>query len=116
MAKTGGLDPFSVYIPPLLMQPIVENAIVHGLSPKQGDKKLVLNVKKTNGHICITVEDNGIGRNASARIAKVSTGKGLRFTKERLDLISEKYGAEYKLDIHDMENEGTRVEVCFLDE
>jgi peroxiredoxin len=118
-----GIDPFSVYIPPLLLQPLVENSIVHGLSQKTGNRKLLVDVKRGNGQIFISVEDNGIGREASGSISKVSTGKGIGFTKERLDLITEKYGTQYQFNIYDLnkstetvEEKGTKVEICFVEE
>ena len=94
-----------------------------GLSQKTGNRKLVVDVKRKNGQIRISVEDNGIGREASAGIVKVSTGKGIGFTKERLDLIAEKYGTQYQFNIYDLNNttekaeeKGTKVEICFVED
>jgi ligand-binding sensor domain-containing protein len=49
-------------VPPMLLQPFAENAILHGLMPKAGDKKLFIGCRLLQGAIEITIDDNGIGR------------------------------------------------------
>lgn len=48
-------------LPRLLLQPIVENAIIHGLEPKMGGGRLVISGNYEGEHVCLTVEDNGVG-------------------------------------------------------
>ncbi|MEO6719442.1 MAG: histidine kinase [Ferruginibacter sp.] len=55
-------DLFEARIPPMLLQPFAENAILHGLMPKAGDKKLLISCKLVNGSAEIIIDDNGIGR------------------------------------------------------
>ena len=115
------VDIYAVFIPPLLLQPLVENAIIHGLAPKADDKRLVLQFKSRPDFVCITIEDNGVGRKLAAMNKKSGTGKGLKFSRERLDLMKEKFKVDYKMKITDLESPdgeplGTRVEICISDE
>ncbi|MDB2462987.1 histidine kinase [Algibacter sp.] len=87
-----------VKIPPLILQPFLENAIWHGLSSKKENKKIKISISKYNaGFVEITIEDNGIGRRASAKIkaekAIQRKSVGIQLTKERLDRF-----VKYKLD------------------
>lgn len=55
-------DLLDARVPPMLLQPFVENAILHGLMPKNGDKKLLIACSHVNESIEIIIDDNGIGR------------------------------------------------------
>ncbi len=115
------IDNFSIFLPPLILQPLVENAILHGLAPKSSDRKLEIDIQQKNDHdICISVIDNGVGRN-SAEHKSSSNGKGIHFSRERLNLLSDKYGQKYKMLIEDLktddgEPKGTKVQICFPEE
>lgn len=79
----------NIKVPPLVLQPFLENALWHGLSSKKGKKEVSITVHQpSNGFIRIDIEDNGIGRNASAKIkAQKSLQRksiGIELTKERL--------------------------------
>ncbi|GAB3497103.1 hypothetical protein GCM10027341_16910 [Spirosoma knui] len=54
-------------LPPMLLQPYVENAIWHGLMPKEGEKRLIISARVDQQHIICTIEDNGVGRAFSPR-------------------------------------------------
>ncbi|GAB3951259.1 hypothetical protein GCM10028805_31010 [Spirosoma harenae] len=54
-------------LPPMLLQPYVENAIWHGLMPKEGDKKLTISAYVEDDHIVCLIEDNGVGRSFAPR-------------------------------------------------
>ena len=76
-------------LPPLILQPFVENALWHGLSKKPGDKMLTISVSQTNNHLICAVEDNGIGRANSAVLKKQTSNnlyssKGVAITVKRL--------------------------------
>ena len=119
--KDENIDFYSTFIPPLLLQPLVENAIIHGLAHKEGDKLLQLKIMPNNNKLCIEIIDNGIGRQASAKISKATTGKGLHYSKERLRIISEKQREDYSLVVSDVFTEqsivnGTKAVVCFSEE
>ncbi len=115
------IDIYAIFIPPMLLQPIVENAIIHGLASKEDDKQLKLAIYQQKDFIHIEIIDNGIGRKASQELTKDTTGKGTSFTKERLTLIQKKYGTIYQMNILDQHNAqqeaiGTKVEIIVEDE
>ena len=110
-----------IFIPPLLLQPIIENAIWHGLMPLEDREGfLLLKVDKTDYTVIITIEDNGIGRKKSAEIkaGKIShkTSKGIFMTKNRIDLFNQKHMEQIKIVTTDLIDNnqkplGTRVEI-----
>ena len=98
----------------MLLQPIIENAILHGLAPITGEKTLSLNIYKCEKLICIEIKDNGIGRVASQETQTNGTGKGTSFTNERLQLMSEKTKSFCDMSISDLQDDnqqpcGTKV-------
>lgn len=108
-----------IKIPSLALQPFLENALWHGLSPKDGDKKIRLAVtNEKNGHITIAIEDNGIGR-AAAEVNKENRvlkrkSVGIDITKERLANFAKDYQNNFDVEIVDLFDEtgnsrGTRV-------
>ena len=99
----------STMIPPMLLQPIIENAFVHGLLGKKEGGKLIISFTKDDGTIVCSIKDNGIGR-AMAKINKdkrVHKDKsfGLNITKERLNLIGLSYAKHIGLKLIDLKNE-----------
>lgn len=71
-------------IPPLLLQPIVENAIIHGLMPKKThDGFITITLRETSTHITVSIRDNGKGYRAELAAAK-QTSFGLNIVKQRL--------------------------------
>ncbi len=101
------IDVDQIKIPSLALQPFLENALWHGLSPKEGEKKIHLNVgKKTNGHATISIEDNGVGR-AAAEINKENRvlkrkSVGIDITKERLANFAKDYQNNFEVEIVDL--------------
>lgn len=113
------VNPQEVDIPPMLIQPFVENAIWHGLMHKAGKGKVELNVTKDDGLLKFTIQDNGIGRQKAAEHRKATPGKksmGMNITKDRIDIINKIYEANTRVAITDLADErgqaaGTRVEL-----
>lgn len=110
------IDTSGIKIPPMLIQPFVENAIWHGLMPKtEGEKKLMLSFTGTEEAIICKVEDNGIGRKNSAALKnkKQGTSLGTVLTFNRvanINLLENK--TRYAIEITDKENdEGTLVTI-----
>lgn len=86
-----GLDTENILLPSLLLQPLVENAIHHGLQPKEEKGTLWLSFKKTNNEdtIIIVIEDDGIGRIKAKQFAKNSLDKRESFGSNLIeDLIT----------------------------
>jgi len=78
----------TIKIPPLVLQPFIENAIWHGLALKKGLKKITMNISIVNRILKIQIIDNGIGRHVAAqyKAAKLveKESQGINLTKERL--------------------------------
>lgn len=101
------INPASVKIPSLILQPFLENSLWHGLSTKRGPKKVVLRITRDKpGYITISIRDNGIGREASRKIKEHRTLKskslGIPITEERLTYFSRLSQNEYELAIEDL--------------
>jgi LytS/YehU family sensor histidine kinase len=88
-----GLDTESIEIPSLLIQPYVENAIVHGLYNKMSAGRLRISVCKKEQSVLFEIQDNGIGRSAALKLREGAfpehKSMGIKLTEERLRLINE---------------------------
>ncbi|MGE3840252.1 MAG: sensor histidine kinase [Vicinamibacterales bacterium] len=100
------IDPASlgVLVPSLILQPLVENSLKHGLAPKIGDGLLTIRSRVERGHAIIEVIDNGLGMPPERLEPSADAGIGLRNVNERLHVI---YGANYRLHLHSVPGEGT---------
>jgi two-component system LytT family sensor kinase len=75
-------------VPSLILQPLVENSIKHGLGPKVGENQLTIRARKQTNYLELTVEDNGVGANRHKRLGgRPSIGMGLRNVEERLQTV-----------------------------
>lgn len=87
------VDLSMVFIPPMLIQPFVENAIKHGLLHKGGSKELTIDFQLQDNRLVVTINDNGIGREASAFInlnnRVKSAGFATKATDERINLFNQ---------------------------
>ncbi|WP_046758332.1 ligand-binding sensor domain-containing protein [Kordia jejudonensis] len=87
---TSELDPEEVLIPPMLIQPFVENAIRHGIMPLQRPGELKVHFKTDNHFLYATITDNGIGINQSQQNKKSTDHQSmaLQVTKERIESLA----------------------------
>ena len=101
-------------MPKLLLQPVVENAIEHGLDEKEdGDKKIFLSFKGKGDDVEITVRDNGLGmeqEKAETLVTYQAKGYGLKNVNDRIRLL---YGENYGIHIFSSPDEGTTVIMKF---
>ncbi len=85
-------DPAGIFIPPLLLQPFVENAIWHGLMHKKENGLLTILFRRENNILYCTIRDNGVGRAVAAAARSKSSqshkSMGIKITRERLALIN----------------------------
>lgn len=104
------LNTDTIKLPPLVLQPFIENAIWHGLSPKEeGKKEIILSAKKIKNELIeISITDNGIGREAALEIKKNKSLKrksvGIELTKERLTTYCNEYLTEFSLTYYDLKD------------
>ncbi|SHJ32075.1 two-component system, sensor histidine kinase YesM [Clostridium amylolyticum] len=111
-------DILNLYIPKLTVEPIVENAIIHGVENSVDNLTLEVNVYRVKGDLCIEIIDNGIGFDVNKVINEthddvtkrnIERDKiGLKNTDQRLKLI---YGEKYGLIINSCINKGTNIKV-----
>jgi len=106
-------------VPPLIIQPFVENAIHHGLMNKPGNnRQLTVDIRYEKEYIRYVIEDNGIGRKKAAKLKAINRPEhipyGIDISKRRVDLYNNN-GKEHSISITDLEinNQpaGTRVEL-----
>jgi hypothetical protein len=114
------IDEESTSIPPLILQPFVENAIWHGLHFKEEPGHINIFIRKINNDLICTVEDNGIGRDLSKKVKQPMLMKkeslGMKLTEERLKILSELKKVKANFNITDLFNSnnkpsGTRIDV-----
>ncbi len=113
-----GVNPETVEIPPMLIQPYIENAVWHGLRYKDSKGHLNLTMKKVSDGLQVEITDDGIGRKKSAALKtenqKKQTSTGLKNIEQRLAIINKVYNASYTVKIEDVaqaEETGTRVTI-----
>lgn len=114
------LNPENVYIPPMLIQPLIENAIIHGLVSKVNDGLITVRFIHHDRYYLCRIEDNGIGREASSMNKPVfdqgikKKSLGLKIVIERLRILNELYKTNAELRIIDIASDnkkGTVVEI-----
>lgn len=93
-------------IPPLILQPFVENAIWHGLKPSLKATKKLLLIFDTSDSLEIVIEDNGIGRKESAKNKKMHNSMGTNIVQDRLTLYNHLNDHSINLKITDLEKDG----------
>lgn len=116
------LDVANWKIPPFILQPYVENAIIHGLRHKEGTGCLILKLSCIDNQILCSVEDNGIGREKSGIINKDTRkghiSMGSKITDNRINMINSLHHFNISMKYSDLQNEtgqatGTRVDFVF---
>jgi two-component system, LytTR family, sensor kinase len=100
------LDITEIKIPPMLVQPFVENAIWHGLMPKHGERKVAIQFILNGDILECLITDNGIGREAAARLKeKANTSyqsKGMTIVNERMKILRQQYQQPFEVVVADM--------------
>jgi sensor histidine kinase YesM len=105
-----GVETHRWLVPPLILQPYVENAIGHGLAPKTGVKKLLVEIAKSGNNISFTIRDNGVGRSFSKKISNLKDSKhksvAMELTRKRINLAGENKTGDENIEIIDLEEAG----------
>ena len=109
---TNGLDQFK--IPPMMIQPIVENAILHGLSKRNVGGKLAVRFEMSSDALIVIVEDNGIGiQEKNFHESKGHRSFGTQITRERMEIYEKNFNQHFSWKVErvtdDTEFPGTRV-------
>lgn len=107
-------------IPPMLLQPFVENAIWHGIQHKKYEGEVIVRIGRNEQHLICEIEDNGIGRKAAREIQentnRVHRSLGMKITKDRIQMMNETQGVPARIEIIDLYGaagiaQGTKVTV-----
>jgi hypothetical protein len=110
------ITPQNTFIPNMIVQPFIENAILHGMSPlRTYDGLITLNFSIKNENLSIKITDNGFGKNDSEKNSR-HVSKGIKMIKERLEYMSNKNPDKtFRLSetavFPDLERKGHRVEI-----
>src|SRR5258708_1819101 len=112
-----------ILIPPMLIQPYVENSMRHGLRHKtDGPGHILIRFMFLEGRLAVLIDDDGVGREKAARYKTREhieyQSKGMSLTADRVRLINSVYGDNIKIEVTDLKNEeeqpaGTRVVIQF---
>ncbi|CAN5687279.1 hypothetical protein BH11BAC1_BH11BAC1_29400 [soil metagenome] len=111
------LDTEHILVPPMLLQPFIENSIEHGFKNKEGKGKIDVRIYRNRDTLKLEVVDNGIGRLASEKMKDREGMHGslaMSITRERIEALNRKSARKITLDILDLSNEsnepaGTKV-------
>jgi two-component system LytT family sensor kinase len=106
-------DTLDVVVPSMLLQPLIENSIKHGLEPRIGGGTVTLRSRIVEGRLLLEVEDDGVGTEPGGPIAapvsglvQEGSGIGMRNVRERLQVL---YGDEAQVEMVSRPGRGTRV-------
>jgi len=116
-------DLTAYYIPPMILQPFVENSVRHGLRFRKDKNGVVtITVKREGDYLLCILEDNGIGRKAAMQYKSVQPinyqYKGLSLTADRIEMFNREHAQKIRMWIDDLEDNfhnplGTRVTIYF---
>lgn len=93
-------------VPRLLLQPLVENAITHGIAPRSGPGTVVISATREADSLCLEIQDDGVGPAAGVKV-HLRGGVGLSTTRDRLDCL---YGAAHQIEFSE-EGRGLTVRI-----
>jgi two-component system LytT family sensor kinase len=108
IAKEIDENTLETFIPSMLLQPIVENSLKHGLAPKLEGGRICLRTSSRGDRLHIEIEDNGVGISEEKLPHVYVEGIGLSNVRERLRVL---YGADFNLDIQSHEGRGTTIKI-----
>jgi two-component system LytT family sensor kinase len=97
-------DTLETIVPSMILQPMIENSIKHGLSRKVGHGSIVIRSLRRDGHTIIEVNDDGLGMDETRLAEALTGGIGLSNVNERMRVI---YGASYQLKLQSTPGVGT---------
>jgi len=113
------IEPGYIMLPPMLIQPFVENSIKHGLLMSDKKGNLWIKIEKNENDLVINIEDDGIGIAESMKIHKkynkTHESLGSKIVMERIELLN-KLGYQISIDILDRKPNGTIIKIILKDE
>lgn len=107
VTHTIGTETLDALVPQFLLQPLVENALAHGIARTSGPGTIDISAEASNGQLEIAVTDNGLHSNGS--VGKKKSGIGLANTRRRLEQL---YGQSQSISLEKLPDRGTRLTVA----
>ena len=111
------------FIPPMILQPYVENSVRHGMRYKKDNEgKIVISFHTASGYLICNIEDNGIGRKQARQFKSIAPmeyqSKGMTLTARRIEVFNSTHASSIGINIEDMEDysrkpAGTKVTIKF---
>jgi two-component system, LytTR family, sensor kinase len=101
-------DTLDMLVPSMLLQPLVENSIKHGLSTKVEGGTIRIRTWRTDGRLCLIVEDDGVGIPEGKLATLLDRGIGVNNVHERLQVL---FGHEYRMWIESEPGKGARIQI-----
>jgi two-component system, LytTR family, sensor kinase len=101
-------EALEAFVPSMLLQPIVENCLKHGLAPKIDGGRIQLRTANRDGRLRIEIEDNGVGISEEKMPHVYVEGIGLSNVRERLRVL---YGTDFRLEIESHTGQGTVIRI-----
>jgi LytS/YehU family sensor histidine kinase len=118
IAIADEIDPEDIMVPPMLLQPYIENAIVHGIGNKEGKGNIKINFTTSDNCLQCEIVDDGIGREQARELKQLKVGshesKGMSLTEVRMEMLNSKIGKGFNTTMLDLvlpdgEPNGTKV-------
>jgi PAS domain S-box-containing protein len=120
----NNINIYDLLIPPMLLQPYVENAIIHGVGSLQNEQGLIsIEFSKNGDNVVCSIEDNGTGREKAMerkklRVGNVHKSYSTKINNKRFEILNSLKGSGYSGTIHDLKDnqdqpQGTRVVITF---
>ena len=106
------IDKENTLVPPMILQPFVENSIWHGIANKEGKGHIEISINRQGGVLHCLIDDDGIGRMASSQLSGVAKNQslGMKITKTRIDIMNKVKKSKGTVELSDLAN-GMRVQV-----
>jgi two-component system LytT family sensor kinase len=101
-------ETLEAFVPSMLLQPMVENCLKHGLAPKIEGGRIRLHADQRDGRLHLEIEDNGVGISEERMPHVYVEGIGLSNVRERLRVL---YGTDFRLEIESRPGEGTTIRI-----
>ncbi|MCP3098042.1 histidine kinase [Myxococcus sp. K15C18031901] len=102
-------DALGAHVPHLLLQPLVENAIQHGIAPRSAPGTVTVAARREGAELLLEVRDDGVGLRDGAPRTGPGSGKGLWLTRERLVQL---YGMDHRMELRGATGGGASVTLC----
>ena len=106
------IDTENIMVPPLILQPFIENSIWHGISQKSATSHIDIDIKIESDFLVCSVDDDGVGRQKTIHTKGANTSMGVQITKNRLEIINRLKRENGSIEMIDKE-EGLRIELKF---